>query len=210
MADLYDKFVYLPEKIQDWLGSDKLSFAIGEFNEKLKLPLEKQNVVASLVLRLTVCDIAPENLISEIMTQLEYDFAKAKELTLEIEEKLLKPMRAVLKTELDIDIDLIKEGKEKPKIEAKKPVISEALIPEFPIFKEVPTGIPIIKKEAAPAPLPISEMKLPEAEKPFVLHEEKPEIKAMPEAPRPSFTFKSEIPLPPPPPKPTTAKIERQ
>jgi hypothetical protein len=200
MADLYEKFIYLPEKVRDWLSSDNLSFAIGEFNERLKLSLEKEGIIASLILRLTVRDIIPEDLANELKEGLEIDFNSAKNLALEIEEKLLRSKSGVLK-ELDVNIDLIKEGKEKPK--AEKPVIKE----EIPAF---------IKKEEAlrpaqgePAPLPISEIELPAAEKPFMISEEKLEIPVIPEAPKPTFIFKAEIPRPPSPPRPTTAKIER-
>lgn len=214
-----EKFDLLPLKIREWAASDPLTSEINEMNSRLKLPQSHQGAIAYLVLRLITRDLAPENLISEIMEQFGVNFEIAKKLALWMEDRLLKPVRSILKTELDIDIDLIKEGKEKPKVEEKKPIVSE--MPAF-IKKEVlrpaqgealrlaqGEALRPAQGEMAPAPLPISEIKLPEAEKPFIIHEEKIEIKpTIPEAPKPTFTFKAKIPTPPSPPKPVTAKVE--
>lgn len=207
MVTAFEKFDFLPEKIKDWLASDQLSYSVGEIEEKIRPAAEKKGVIAYLVLQLTTSDLKPQELIAEIMTQLEFDFLKAKKLAFEIEERLLGPMRMALKTELDIDIELIKEGKEKPRIE--KPVIKEempAFIKEEALRRAQAEAIR--PAQAEPAPLPISEIKLPEAEKPFIISEEKPEIPVIPEAPRPTFIFKTEIPVPPLPPRPVTAKVE--
>ncbi len=104
---LRQRFMELPEKIRDWLASERATYAIIEINQRLGLFGIFIEIIPRLVLRLVVKDLNPDTFITALSKELDIDLASAKTIAQEIEEKILRPVAPALLREAGVDIKLI-------------------------------------------------------------------------------------------------------
>ena len=167
MANLAAAFEALPKKIRDWLGSDEVTDLIADISDS------KGSVIAKAVLRLTVGDLNPRDFINELSSQLAVDYEKAKEISQQILDNVLKPIEISLK-EVGVDVGLIvgyaREGKN----------VGTSGVPTrtSDVQNSPPDNLPIPKSPVKPvAP-----------DKPFILYQE--EAVSQSPSEKPSFKYR--------------------
>lgn len=90
-------FNELPEKIRDWLTSERATYAVVEINKKLEIFGEALRVIPGLITRLVVKQLEPKDFAGELSEKLGLSNAEAAETAREIFEKILKPIDLQLK-----------------------------------------------------------------------------------------------------------------
>lgn len=178
----------LPEKIGDWLGSDSITYLIIDLNKRLGLKGVAIGIVPDIIIDLVAKKLPPGELIPRIGRDLNVDLHIALTVAQEIEERMLRPIEAQLRTELGIDIKLAywTQGATKIKTESE-------IIPTQPIIPAPPLP-PLPKPPASPSlDGPISPVyQIPKESIPPVVRP----------APVPPPIPSRPTPLPPTPPKP--------
>ncbi len=149
-------FKELPDPVRGWLASTQITYLISDLNRRLGFSEEeKMRVVPTLILRLAISNLDPENFVSELSKLLDISPSAAKTLAQEVEEKMLRPVEIVLRNELGIDIKLIHFTKEMPvSAEIPKPTVPE--IPTMIATAEAAHPTTAAKpEEIRPVPPPI-------------------------------------------------------
>ncbi|TSC89798.1 MAG: hypothetical protein G01um10143_288 [Parcubacteria group bacterium Gr01-1014_3] len=113
-ADLRKKFDELPDKIREWLTSERATYVVIDINERLDMAGPLVKIIPTTILRLVTKDIEPGEFINILSEELDIDFNSAKNIAQEIEEKILRPIEGQLRREADIDIKLIYFAKPGP------------------------------------------------------------------------------------------------
>ena len=155
-------------------------------NRQLGIKDDLGVVIPMLVMDLVMGRVSPKNFVSELSHRLDLSHSSARIVAQEIEDKMLRPIENDLRTELGIDIGLLRfPAEESPKsLTTSGPLtlgkgeeIPEKIIPPF--IKGVPEGRRILE----PAP----------TSGPLILHAEKEEARPPTIPPRPTFSIR--IPL---------------
>ncbi|MEK7192016.1 MAG: hypothetical protein AAB646_00680 [Patescibacteria group bacterium] len=127
-------FKLLPEPIKDWLSSTRITDLISDLNKKLSFDDEERiRVIPTMILRLCLGDLAPQNFLNELIGKLKLNPMIAKSAVQEIFESILRPIEVILRNELNIDL---------------KTTMAE---PEIPTLKE--TGLPPLPPLRVPPPI---------------------------------------------------------
>lgn len=121
---IHQSFLELPEKVRDWLTSERATYTIIEINKKLDLFGSLLSVIPNLITRLVTKNLDPRNFTKELGDGLGLDDDQAKQVTQEIVEKILRPIDLPLK-EAGVFIGTIYGGPTPPS--APAPVIAPAL-----------------------------------------------------------------------------------
>lgn len=139
-------FLELPERVRDWLTSERATYTIIEINKKLDLFGSLLSVIPNLITRLVTKNLDPKNFIKELGDGLGLDDDQAKQVTQEIVEKILRPIDLPLK-EAGVFIGLIYET---PSQEYQSKIAAAPSEPRNDIKIKVPPVPPLIAtKEAA-------------------------------------------------------------
>lgn len=143
-ADLRKRFDELPDKIREWLTSERATYTIIDINERLGMVGPLGKIVPNSIVRLVTKDIQPGEFINILSEELAVDFNSAKNIAQEIEEKILRPIEAPLRREADIDIKLIYFSSpvaEKPITPAQTPIAIRVEPPKAiePPVRQIPT-----------------------------------------------------------------------
>lgn len=140
-----DKFKTLPDPVKDWLASTQITYLVSDLNRRLGFSeAEKMTVIPTLILRLAISAVDPENFISELGKLLDLSPSASKALAQEIEEKMLRPIEVALRNEVGIDIKLIHLPRE------NKTVINESLT--SPARQVSPTATAMNDEKLIPSP----------------------------------------------------------
>ncbi len=136
-TDLRKKFDELPDKIREWLTSERATYVVIDINERLGMigPLVK--IIPNTILRLVTKDIEPSEFINVLSKELDIDFNSAKNIAQEIEEKILRPIEGLLRREADIDIKLIYFAS--PTAKPTQPTQTPIAIRVEPPVRQIPT-----------------------------------------------------------------------
>lgn len=153
-----NKFIDLPEKVREWLTSERVTFTIIELNKKLDLIGNSLSVIPNLVTRLVTNNLEPKNFIQELEDGLGLDSEQAVEISKEIVEKILKPIDLQLK-ETGVFANLIFGGTPVPPAPAT-PAVPTRPAPILPSTPTAPAPIP------RPTPLPSTILQTPSAPTP--------------------------------------------
>lgn len=217
MANLRETFQKLPPAIKDWLTSDRTTYAIIDFNKRLNMEGELTRILPTLILRLAVKDLKPENFIGELSFNFDLSFEEAAKLAREIEEKIFKGITNQLR-QLGVDIKLIYAA-QPPQTEVKlthTPTPVPGPMPKLPTPpppKPIPEKILLQTKEAAhPEEGAIATEKkeirdkreearpaIPVGEQPFIIYKERPELRETPApAPKSAPIIRPSTPTQPP------------
>ncbi|MBU6141785.1 hypothetical protein KGO95_01530 [Patescibacteria group bacterium] len=178
-----EKFSLLPDKIKEWLSSEELVYIIGDIETKLGLSDEKVLVIPSLILRLVVQDIEPQDFTNTLSQELGVSSLIAKTIAEEVEKNALRPIEGELRSKTGIETKLIYHPRAAEKEEAPRPSVATAKTAEGPASLPQETPRPAVQAAsqpkpvmpATPSPRPISpltftagpqkEIKLPEPPK---------------------------------------------
>lgn len=178
MANLAAAFEALPKKIRDWLGSDEVTDLIADISDS------KGSVIAKAVLRLTVGDLNPRDFINELSSQLSVDYEKAKEISQQILDNVLKPIEISLK-EAGVDVGLM--------IEYPRKIAASATAPPRNDDRSSVIASPDRNRGEAISPpdnlpIPKSPVKPVSPDKPFILYQEE-DVSQSPSE-KPSFKYR--------------------
>lgn len=176
MMDLRKAFQNLPQPAQNWLTSDSVTAVIIDINKRLDLEGELLRILPTVILRLVVKDVKPENFIPELSKELDIDFNQASAIAKDIEEKILRKIETILRTNVGVDTKLIYTS---------------------------PTPLPIPRPEGARLAPPLSGA-APTSEQPYIIYEEKPGLRETPR-PEPPKLSEVKIPIKTQPPAPKPA-----
>lgn len=199
MMDLRKTFQNLPQPVQNWLTSDTVTAVIVDINRRLDLEGELLRILPTVILRLVVKDIKPENFIPELSKELDLDFSQASAVAKDVEEKILGKIETILRTNVGIDTKLIYNAKPEilsPKIQPPAPpaVIAPVTPPLTP--KPAPPSVPPQPIKPAPSAVQLGDQSFDGAQdKPFIIYQERPEMRETP-------TLVAPAPKKPEPPKP--------
>lgn len=91
------QFLELPEKVRDWLTSERVTYTIIEINKKLDLFGGLLTVIPNLITKLVTKNLDPKNFIKELRDGLGLDDDQAQQFGREIVEKILRPIDLPLK-----------------------------------------------------------------------------------------------------------------
>jgi len=146
------EFLDLSEPIRTWLASSEIVYVIVDINRKLNFKGEKMRIIPTLVLRLALNDLPPENFVSELSDKLGLSFSAAKMLAQEIEERVLRPIEVPLRNEIGIDIKAIYLNAEQPAPTPSSPAPSFSVERPVPI-RTIPTPEPAPRPYMPPPPV---------------------------------------------------------
>lgn len=208
-ANLHLRFLGLPDGVRAWLTSETVHRHIVDWNERLDLFADLRSALPTLITRLVTRDIVPQNFAYELKQGLFLTFPEAKELALEIVEKVLQPIERELRNEF-IEIGDIAQGEKTPVSAAvfgERPVVAPEVSRIEP--KRVDFGVSEPMPKTPPPLPPEPQRPMPEPEtnfgdQPFLIHEEKSE--AFPQAPREPRSIFGFRPIQPPKQKPAESK----
>ncbi len=147
-------FKELPDPLKGWLASSQLTFLISDLNRRLGFREEEEmRVIPTLILRLAISSVEPEEFVSQLSKLLDISPSAAHALAQEIEEKMLRPVETVLRSELGIDIKLIHFGKE---IAPEKEFVPQMLIPSPEVAHPTSeqSANPVQVPASGPMPMP--------------------------------------------------------
>src|SRR3989344_286811 len=147
------EFLDLSEPIRTWLASSEIVYVIVDINRKLNFKGEKMRVIPTLVLRLVLNDLPPENFVSELGDKLGLSFSAAKILAQEIEERVLRPIEVPLRNEIGIDIKAIYLNAEQSAPTPPSPAPSFSVERPVPI-RTVTPPVPAPRPYVPPPPIP--------------------------------------------------------
>lgn len=99
-------FLELPEKVRDWLTSERVTYTIIEINKKLDLFGNLLTVIPNLITKLVTKNLDPKDFTKELEDGLGLDSEQAQQVTQEIVSKILRPIDLPLK-ETGVFIGLI-------------------------------------------------------------------------------------------------------
>lgn len=94
---LYDLFLELPEKIREWLTSERATYTVIEINKRLGLFGEDLKIIPRLIARFVVKDLPPENFIKELAEQLLIEQDAAETMAQDIVQRIFRPIDLSLK-----------------------------------------------------------------------------------------------------------------
>ena len=140
-TDLRQKFLSLPQPIINWLTSDSSTNAIIKINERLGLEGDMLKIIPSLISKLVIQGLKPEEFTKEIIQKLNLDPNQGEIISREIYLGILKPVEVSLKDALDINLGAIFARK------TEEPKSASTAVPTRPIY---PVYTPI--KPASPLP----------------------------------------------------------
>ncbi len=100
-------FKSLPEPIKNWLTSNEIKEKLAGIIIKFNLKEEQELALSKIILRLVTQDLKPENLTSEISSDLSVDEIAAKNIIESVNEKILGPIADDLLT-TGVDTKLLK------------------------------------------------------------------------------------------------------
>lgn len=106
---IHQSFLELPEKVREWLTSERVTYSVIEVNKKLDLFGSLLSAIPNLITRLVTKNLDPKNFIKALGDGLGLDDDQAKQVTQEIVEKILRPIDLPLK-EAGVFIGLIYGG----------------------------------------------------------------------------------------------------
>ena len=109
-------------------------------------------IIPTLVRRLALNDLPPENFVSELSDKLGLSFSAAKMLAQEIEERVLRPIEVPLRNEIGIDIKAIYLNAEQPAPTPSSPAPSFSVERPVPI-RTIPTPEPAPRPYMPPPPV---------------------------------------------------------
>lgn len=149
-----NKFSELPEKIREWLTSERVTYMIIEMNKKLDLFGNSLSVIPNLITRLATKNLEPKNFIQELENGLGLDNEQAQEISREIVEKILRPVDLPLK-ETGVFIGLIYGGATSSAIPPRPqsptpPVPQPPQVPPIPKPPIPPSGAEALAKAPTP------------------------------------------------------------
>ncbi|MDP2696219.1 MAG: hypothetical protein Q8O87_03160 [bacterium] len=90
-------FSELPEPIRDWLSSSTISLLIEKLNDKYDIPVEKESVIATMILELAVGELKASNFINELGLRLSMDIKKSSDVAKEIDQKIVRSIEQDLR-----------------------------------------------------------------------------------------------------------------
>lgn len=208
---LRELFLKLPEKIRDWITSDRVTYSLIEINKRLGLVGAEIEVVPDLISRLLVKELDPRDFVGTLSRELGIDLPSAKNISQEVQEKILRPIAADLRKEINLDITEITFGETPAAFVPQKPESEEKPTEEKPLPV---VEIPIEAEKPAPPKPPTPPQPPVEAEakgepEPFVIHKEAKTFEVpvqirKPTPPQPSKAQQTKVAIKP---EPTSAKL---
>lgn len=123
-----ESYQALPEHIRDWASSEGTTFLIAAINNRLGLKNEKRRTIPSLILRLIIQNLEPQDFINELADKLNISFQTAKSIAEDIEGQVLHSVENELRRDVGVDIKLIRFGQPR----APKPIVPSPEITALP------------------------------------------------------------------------------
>ncbi|GEM_PF-2728813 len=157
LKTIHQSFLELPEKIRDWLTSERATYTIIEMNKKLDLFGNLLTVIPNLITKLVTKNLDPKNFVKELGDGLGLDNEQAQEVTREIMEKILRPVDLPLK-QVGVFIGLIygmpsaAPTAPRPAVPLAQPSLGEARPTE--VGRPTPPRPPAIPPTIPAAPVP--------------------------------------------------------
>ena len=211
-TDFRQKFLSLPQPIINWLTSDSATNTIIKINGRLGLEGDLLRIIPSLISKLVIQSLKPEEFTKELTLGLDLDPNQGEIISREIYLGILKPIETPLKDALDINLSAIFARKTEEPKSASTAVPTKPIYPEYSPIKPAsplpptPSIQPSQKltsttsmppkpqsfsesdqqiKITAPKIPAITDTSIEEEIRPFILHEETP---ALPVRPAPANT----------------------
>ena len=97
----------MPPKIKDWLLSDSVTYSIVGLNEKIGAEGNMVKIIPTLIAKISVNQLPPENLAEELNLYFDLDQNNLTYLINSIKEKIFKPIEGQL---LSVSVDINKIG----------------------------------------------------------------------------------------------------
>jgi hypothetical protein len=167
------KFEKLPDAIREWLTSEKVTYMIVDINRRLDLVGYLSAIIPGLITRLVVGDLSPEYFTQELSDNLFIELGDAKNISNEIEDKILKPIASQLRN-IDIDIVKIKDAKKIPYMPPSQNKAEPQIITQGQPERATTQSQSNINNEVSA----LGDSKQPvNGTEPFVIHEEIPTFK---------------------------------
>jgi|GEM_PF-3828663 len=181
------KFSELPDKIKDWIASDKITYLIMALNEKIRLTGKQEEIIPRLVFNLVTKQFNPLNIKTALLRDLNVDSQKAEWIGAELKDKILKPIEKPL-WDIGVDIQHITAGRipaAQRKTSPAKPEVPPAPAGEAtPVIPASTFITPAVKTPPARPVTPSNSVDLREKKitssqnkknnHPFILHRERP------------------------------------
>jgi len=101
------EFNNLPEPLQEWLSSERVTQQIIIINERLGTVGSSARIIPSLLYRLVTKRLDARDFINQLHAELKISLVEAKIVTQEIDQVILRPIRGQLKNAIDLDINLL-------------------------------------------------------------------------------------------------------
>jgi len=192
---IYSKIASVPPAITSWLGSDATINTIEKSEVSYTLPRGSSGIIAKLIQRIQIKDLAPDYFSGELAAELQLDKDKATHITSEFKKSVFSPIRKNF-ADYGIDIDLldkfqmpiIKSSSESPKIfqnieseSTFNPNIQAQIAPSLPRpttlsdigwSKQPAASLSNTIRASAPAPIPTPKPAVPAEPAPMMLHED--------------------------------------
>lgn len=143
MQNLQELLKNVPDGIRDWLGSEKTTYSIIAINKKFGIGREKIQIIPTLILRLEVRNLQPQNFAAELSKEFNRPLEELKPIIEEIKKNILLP----------IDAELFKWGVDIRQISAA-PATGWAQGPKINRVEITPIAPASQKPASAPAPQP--------------------------------------------------------
>ena len=148
------EFQNLPQQIQEWLASEKLTYLIISLNRKIGAQGERESLVPSLIYSLATQEVAPEAIPQILIEEKVGDESTIKFIRQTMRDILLRPIQPALNN-LGIDIEKIALGlpvlSAPPGFGAPAPVTP---VPTLSEFRETNPPAPAAPMAAASIPGP--------------------------------------------------------
>lgn len=145
---IHQIFMELPERVRDWLTSERVTYTIIEINKKLDLFGSLLTVIPNLITKLVTKNLDPKNFTKELEDGLGIDNEQAQGISREIVEKILRPIDLPLK-ETGVFVGLIYGATSATPV---APLNSPQRNENRPIETGRPTPPQIPQRPAAPIP----------------------------------------------------------
>ena len=174
----------LPQKIQDWLGSDTLTYLMMDLSDRFHLKPEQESVIPIAIFNLATGKIKPQDFKKSVAEGLNLSPETLVAAIRMAKERALKPIQFSLMRDVGIDIDLIDTGGEaRSPMPPPNPAPGQAIPGRLPPIDLRNKGT---ATESRPAPRT--------DDQPFILHRENPDLGPFTQkvgAPRPPSSEKN-------------------
>lgn len=150
MAEKTLTFQGLPQEIQDWLSSESVESIIEELNKKYQLKGYATGAISLMTTWLLIKTIDPEEFLDILMDEFSLDSRAGSELTKDIYQRILLPIKNGLRRSAELDITKLQV---EPRMAPQKRVVASV----SPLPSQTVAGF----RAEAPRPRPDISERLP-------------------------------------------------